>query len=40
MADRWSGFGVLAEAGIAEGMTDAHARFDDELRRRVIGSDR
>jgi predicted CopG family antitoxin len=33
--DRWSGFGALAETGVAEGMEDAHARLNDELRRRV-----
>ena len=40
MADRWSGFGVLAEADIAEGMADAHAQLDDELGKRITGGDR
>lgn len=30
--DRWSGFGALADAGIAEGMDEAHRQLDAELR--------
>lgn len=33
--DRWSGFGALRDTGVAEAMTDAHDRLNDELRRRA-----
>jgi len=36
MADRWSGFGALAEMDIDGEMADAHARLDDELRERIV----
>ncbi|MCU4974306.1 antitoxin VapB family protein [Halobacteria archaeon AArc-m2/3/4] len=31
--DEWSGFGVLAETDIADGMADAHDQLEDELQR-------
>lgn len=34
-ADRWSGFGALADTGVSDGMDEVHRQLEDEFQRDI-----